>query len=71
MLFRSIGIVVMLVAHPVGYFFWRFAIIDLIAYEGAYGEELYAVLVGVGMLGFFLIGLSLFVMGVVFERLKK
>ncbi|MEY8364684.1 hypothetical protein AALA22_03410 [Anaerovoracaceae bacterium 41-7] len=68
---KYIGIVVMLVAHPVGYFFWHFVILGPFAYDVDYPFEVSAVLVGVGMLGFFLIGLSLFVMGVVFERLKK
>ena len=36
---KYIGIVVMLVAHPVGYFFWHFVILGPFAYDVDYPFE--------------------------------
>ncbi len=58
------GIVVMILAHPIGYFFWRFVLLGPFAYSQEYENSLFAALIGIGILEFFFVGLALFVLGV-------
>ena len=61
---KYVGIAIMILAHPVGYYFWNFIILGPFAYSTWYTEADGALLRGVGILEFFLVGLSLFVFGV-------
>lgn len=62
---KYVGIIIMILAHPIGYHFWTYIILGPLAYAPEYDIAVHAVLVGIGILGFFLIGLTLFVIGLI------
>lgn len=68
---KYIGIAIMILAHLVGYFFWDFIILGPLAYSIEYPFEESAMLRGAGILEFFVIGLSLFIMGIFREHKDK
>lgn len=72
---KYIGIIVMVLAHPVGYSIWNYLLWVPYIYpgyvNGNYPEGESAVLIGIGILEFFLVGLCLFIMGVLLENRQK
>lgn len=68
---RYAGIIIMILAHPIGYFFWRFVLLGPSAYSEAYENSLFATLIGIGILEFFFVGLILFVLSIMKETSDK
>lgn len=68
---KYIGIAVMVLAHPIGYYFWRAILPGPIYGNSSFEWSHFAVLQGIGILEFFLAGLSLFVIGIVKEHKEK
>lgn len=71
---KYVGIVFMILAHPVGYNFWNWVIYHLPGYPGnlsGFMIEESSVLVGVGILEIFFLGLALFLMGIYLNRKDK
>lgn len=67
---KYIGIAVMLVAHPLGYRLFSGILRGPFAYCTEYWEAEFAILVGVGILEIFFIGLTVFVIGTLLGRKK-
>lgn len=67
---KYVGIAIMILAHPVGFFFWKFLLLGPLYGNSSFEWSLFAALQGVGILEFFLVGLSLFVIGIVKSKDK-
>lgn len=67
---KFIGIVVMFLAHPLGYRMWLYIVTGPFGYEDGAIDELATMLIGIGILEIFLLGLSLFAFGVLKDDRK-
>lgn len=71
---KYVGIVIMLLAHPIGYNLWESIIWIPYIYPGdtaGYSDEQFAALISVGILEIFLVGLALFITGMLLSNKRK
>lgn len=71
---KIVGIITMILAHPIGYRLWNAILWTPFIYGGntsGYTEVELAIYVGVGILEIFFVGLGLFLMGVILGHRKE
>lgn len=62
---KYLGIIIMILAHPIGYRIFDFIMLGPLPYAKSIPYEVYAVLIGAGILELFLVGVMLFVTGTI------
>ncbi len=68
---KVVGIIIMVLSYPLGYLFWNFVCGRFIVNSTWYLNEQAPILLGVGIMEFYLVGLGLFVTGIILKNLNK